>query len=247
MHLHPVSIPGCTNTIADFCSRSFHLTDQEFQAQLQSRYPIQPSWRIVTPKPEHVQRMTSALLRTMSPWASAHQSKPLSERPSPCGTTSATASTWTRPYVPTQTPSLPCNSSLIDTAWASCLPAPLRYAAEQWETPFAPSARRWPAWVSRTPALTHQGNWTSASPVNWQNTNCFCHAEERPLSASTQHQSLGRAPSAAPLITRGEQGACREQNPTGSMLGIISLIHSNTAISPNMLTFHLPGKPKRRT
>jgi hypothetical protein len=189
MHLHPVSIPGCTNTIADFCSRSFHLTDQEFQVHLQRLYPIQPLWRIVTPKPEHGQQMTSALLRTMSPWASAPPGKLRSEQPSQSGTTSATASIWTRPYVPAQTPSQPCNSSLIDTAWVSCLPAALRSEAERWETPFAPSARRWPAWVSQTPASTHPVNWTSDSPGNWQSTLRMT----TPLLESNQFQSTSCA------------------------------------------------------
>jgi hypothetical protein len=42
-----IHVPGSTNTLADFCSRSFHLYDQEFLDHLNAHYPISPSWTLV--------------------------------------------------------------------------------------------------------------------------------------------------------------------------------------------------------
>ncbi len=42
--LHAVYTPGLTNTLADFCSRSFHLSDHDFLRTVQQQYPTQPSW-----------------------------------------------------------------------------------------------------------------------------------------------------------------------------------------------------------
>jgi hypothetical protein len=66
--LKPVNVTGKTNHIADFCSRSFHLSDQDFRLQLQSTFPIKPSWHIVQPSKENVSGMISALSCKMSPW-----------------------------------------------------------------------------------------------------------------------------------------------------------------------------------
>jgi len=66
--LKPVNVTGKTNHIADFCSRSFHLSDQDFLLQLQSTFPIKPSWHIVQPSKENVSGMISALSCKMSPW-----------------------------------------------------------------------------------------------------------------------------------------------------------------------------------
>ena len=170
LQLNPVSIPGLSNCIADFCSRSFHLTDQDFRLHLQNKFPIQPSWRIVTPKPEHVQQMTCALSRMMLPWASAPRAKRPNAQLSTYGPPFAKASAWTQPWQPTPTQSRLSNCSLIDTEQASYLPAELRSAVARWETPFVPLDRHWPAWDSRTPASLRRGSWTSASRGNLPNT-----------------------------------------------------------------------------
>jgi len=43
MSLQPIFIHGVTNSLADFCSRSFHLTMQAFREHLQLAYPNLPS------------------------------------------------------------------------------------------------------------------------------------------------------------------------------------------------------------
>jgi hypothetical protein len=150
LSLHPVSVPGNTNLVADFCSRSFHLTDQELLRELNTWLPITPSWTLVPPPNEITSSLTSALLRKLSPWESvAPEPTPL-PTPSPCGTPSAETWSSTPPWNLTPTPSQYSRSLLINTGWASSLPAKLRSVAEQWEMPFVPLATRWPGWDAPT-------------------------------------------------------------------------------------------------
>jgi hypothetical protein len=58
--LKPISVPDDNNLIADFCSCSFHLSDQAFLQELHATFPTQPSWKLVHLKPEHVQSWISA-------------------------------------------------------------------------------------------------------------------------------------------------------------------------------------------
>ncbi len=64
----PVSIPGSSNTLADFCSRSFSLSDMEFTTHPNTHFPIQPSWQIVTLPHEITSTMISSLSQKMLPW-----------------------------------------------------------------------------------------------------------------------------------------------------------------------------------
>jgi hypothetical protein len=157
--VNPVSVPGHTNDIADFCSRSFSLSDQAFAHELNSRFPIYPGWTIVPPTPSMQSQVTSCLLRELLPWASV---SPEPTPPLPLGTSGVIfapplalptppSSTYTTPY-----PSSNC--SLIATDWASFLPAKLLSAAERWAMPFVPLARRSPAWAVQIPGCNLQVN-----------------------------------------------------------------------------------------
>jgi hypothetical protein len=158
MTLKPVFVPGTSNSLADFCSRSFHLQDAEFLATLNQQYPIKPSWTLVHPTPNMISNMTSALSTTMLPWASLNnEPRPLT----PLGTsgkTSAGTCTSTQLYNKSPIPSYPCNSSPIATVGATYLPAKLLFAAKRWEMPFVPSARRSPTWDTPTHAFSHPEN-----------------------------------------------------------------------------------------
>jgi len=144
--LHPVFTPGTTNTLADFCSRSFHLSDQEFSAEVHSRFPIPGGWNVVHPPSDHVSNMISALLGEMSPWVCPGPEPMQPAPPGICGKNSANHSPSTLQSSTYQTPSLYFKSLPTATAKEKYLPASLRSVAAQWATPFVPLARRWPTW-----------------------------------------------------------------------------------------------------
>jgi hypothetical protein len=59
---------GSTNTLADFCSRSFDIDDATFLAHVNERWPMQTSWRLVHPTNDTKSQWTSALSnRTVVP------------------------------------------------------------------------------------------------------------------------------------------------------------------------------------
>jgi hypothetical protein len=134
--LRVIATPGTSNTIADFCSRSFHLSDQDFLTDLNARFPIHPSWQLVHPTNTTTSDVTSALLCKMSPWASVPPAPMPPTPPGPSGVPFVPTSTSTPCYPTSPTPSSSSNYSLIDTELAKLLPAKLQFAAERWETPF---------------------------------------------------------------------------------------------------------------
>jgi hypothetical protein len=149
--LKPISVSGKSNHLADFCSRSFHLDDQEFIQQLQSTYPIEPSWTIVQPSNANVSGMISALSCRMSPWVQP-PTKPYQLPPhGASGNTSVHLSTPIQPSPNQTTQSLYFNSSPIVTVGENYLPARLKSAVKQWQMPFAPLGRRSPTWDTLIP------------------------------------------------------------------------------------------------
>jgi len=158
LSLTPLFVSGATNSLADFCSRSFLLSDDKFLQEVNTRFPINPSWTLVHPTPELLSSMTLALSSTPSPLEClAAEPPPLTLRGS-AGSPSVIASTPIQPCNKQTTPSCFSKSSPIVTAGGSYLPANLRCAVEQWATPYVPWARRWPTWDS----VTH----ASSLPVN---------------------------------------------------------------------------------
>ncbi len=67
MKVRLLSVPGESNTIADFLSRSFHLSDDAVLQHLSTHFPTQPSLQWLHLGPADVSRMTSALLQQMLP------------------------------------------------------------------------------------------------------------------------------------------------------------------------------------
>jgi hypothetical protein len=65
LSLSPMYVPGTSNTVADFCSCSFSLLDQEFLQAMNATFPIMPSWKLVHLTPEMSPRLTSALSSKM--------------------------------------------------------------------------------------------------------------------------------------------------------------------------------------
>jgi hypothetical protein len=144
--LRPVSVPGHSNVVADFCSRSFDLSEQDFLGQLQHRFPTAHGWKLVHPPQSMISEMTSALSCTRLPWdnATPGQLQPVTFGTS--GATSVPASQWIPSSCPYPTKSLCCKSLPIATAAGSYLPAALKSAAARWATPFVPLGRRLPTW-----------------------------------------------------------------------------------------------------
>jgi hypothetical protein len=156
--LHTLFIPGSSNTVADFCSRSFPLPDSQFQQTLLQQYPTTPSWIFAHPPKETVYAMISALSKTPVPWESVIPTKWHQTVPGTSGGTSATPFGVTLTCLTWETLSPSCRFSPTATGLAKYLPATLRFAAERWATPFAPLARRSPTWVSPTPASYPPGS-----------------------------------------------------------------------------------------
>jgi hypothetical protein len=164
--LTPTFVSGDSNALADFCSRSFSLTDDEFLQKANAAYPIKPSWTIIHPTAEEALQLTSALSSTMLPWAS-HTSAPCQPiLPGTSGPPFATPLTSTQPSKTQMIPFSPYNFLPLDTAVANYLPANLKYAVKRWATPFVPLDRRSPTWDSRIPASNHPENYNSALVAN---------------------------------------------------------------------------------
>jgi len=70
-------IPGSTNTLADCCSRLFHLNDNDFLAYMNATHPVQPSWKLVHPPTELISSMTYALSNKLQPLVSREATRTL--------------------------------------------------------------------------------------------------------------------------------------------------------------------------
>ena len=164
--LEIVSVPGNTNTIADFCSRSFALTDQAFLRALNARFPVTPQWQLVPITTDIASQLTSSLSRRPFPWASADPAAMPPTTPSLSGKTSVRNIILTPPWHSTPILSRSCKFSVIDTDKAKLLPTNLQSAVERWVTPYAPWVRRWPSWDTSTPASLRPENLTSGFPAS---------------------------------------------------------------------------------
>jgi hypothetical protein len=155
--LQPLFTPGVSNTIADFCSRSFHLPDDAFLSTAQRLFPIQPSWTLARPSNDLISQTNFSLSRRMQPWESRPPVLPPSTPPGPYG----------RPFVPPSTkthtstlmtPSRSFACSLAATGLEPLLPVVLQSVLEQWRAPFVPLDRRWPHWDAQTLVSYPPGN-----------------------------------------------------------------------------------------
>jgi len=65
--LYPIYASGVTNTIADFLSRSFDLSDVDVLAPLQRLAPVQPPWKLATLPVSTICNMNCALSKRLPP------------------------------------------------------------------------------------------------------------------------------------------------------------------------------------
>jgi hypothetical protein len=126
-NLLPVFAAVNTNTLADFCSRSFDLLDQAFYDALISQFPITGGWRVVPPPKGLVSNLISVLSGTMLPWESLDQDQMLPATPGACGKISAAPLPLTPPLPTCQTPYQFFKYLLTATNKAKYLPASLRF------------------------------------------------------------------------------------------------------------------------
>jgi hypothetical protein len=155
----PVLAAGTTNTLANVCSRHFHLSDQEFFDVITHRFPIPGDWHFARLTNGIVSNMISALCEEMLPWESPGHDRTLHAPLGSCGKTSVAASPWTPPEPMSQTLYQFYKSLPTATGPERYLPASLQCAAAQWVTPLA---RQWPTWDSTTPAFNHPVSLTYA-------------------------------------------------------------------------------------
>jgi len=165
--LTAIHVNGLTNTIADFLSRSFHLSDTELLDALQQMAPIQPPWKLVTPAVTWVCDTNWALLNRHPATVFRELEPVVMTQRGAHGATSATPFTKTLFSRISSTPCPSSKSMLTDTEWGRWLPPALRLKLEQWRQPFARWARRSPSWDTQTHACKHQENWTYASTGNY--------------------------------------------------------------------------------
>ena len=158
--LQPISVPGISNALADFCSRSFHLSNSAFLQALQLEYPTSPSWKVVRPTSANVSAMISAMSSIQSPLALPPADRPQPLPPGPYGKPSVENSTPTLHWQPQPNPSYYSKYSPIVTVGEKYLPAALKSAVKRWATPFAPLDRRYPTWASTTPDYYPRVNYT---------------------------------------------------------------------------------------
>jgi hypothetical protein len=158
--------PGATNTIADACSRLFHLSDVDFLNHINTTFPVQPCWTLVHPSSDMLSAVNSALLKKLQPLASPQAAAMPMTQHGNSGKPSALNCAKT-PTLPTsKTPNHYYNYLQTDTVWESWLPVGLRLELELWKVPFEPWARRSPHWNSPIHACSPPGNLIYVSPAN---------------------------------------------------------------------------------
>ena len=199
--------PGATNHIADFCSRSFALSDMELLDYVNHNFPIQPSWRLVTPPVPLISGMNSALSKLMQPLVSPPNACTPLTPPGPSGQNFASAYTVTPTLPSSMIPSPSCKFLLTDTAWESWLPEGLLSVLEQWKEPFVLWDRRSPSWDTPILGSSHQGNWISDSTVNSPPTKKMTrrHTESNPSPYQSSCTQLHKA--TAPTYPRPPRSA----------------------------------------
>jgi hypothetical protein len=157
--------PGSTNTLADFCSRAWHLDDAEFLAAVNCRFPMQSSWTLVRPQKETLLPVILSLSHRLPPREYPSPGAMATTLPGTFGKISATPYARIPPWLTLTTPSHCCASSLIDTDPVPWLPPVIASDLEQWKMPYVPWGRRSPHWAALTPESNHPESWICDSVV----------------------------------------------------------------------------------
>ena len=171
----PDYIPGPANAMADDASRLWHLSDTAFLHHLNLHYPQNKPWKLCILRPAMHSALTMALQCKRSEPAQFLLAPDPATTPGFDGATIVMnwssipcSAMWT-------TPSRSSKSLPNAGAQEKLLPSVTLSALAQWRTPYAPSARRWPAWGPKTCGLTHAENLNTVSNNNSRATNGLTH------------------------------------------------------------------------
>ena len=159
-------IPGPANSMADTCSRAWHLSDAELLTFFNSRYPQPLSWKLCRVQPQMLSSLTLALSSKRSaPELFLHEPQQLTTI-GPAGQHFVSTTILTHSSGVSQTRSLSSKSGVHAIGMAVPPPAENPSDLAQWKTPCVQWARRWPAWGPKTFAKTASATLISASSAN---------------------------------------------------------------------------------
>ena len=143
-------LPGRLNTMADDCSRLWQLSDSQLVSYFNSTYPQATTWKLHHLRPAMLSVLTSNLQTQRLPPESYLHAQQRHARPGQFGLRSATPLMSTRSY--RRWPTLSKSSKFLASAGETDESRPVASPTElaRWRTPFAWSARNFPAWGPRT-------------------------------------------------------------------------------------------------
>jgi hypothetical protein len=143
-------VPGKLNSMADDCSRLWHLSDSQLLDHFNCTYPQAASWRTAPPRQEMLSSVICALHRKRPEPASFLSGPPQTTIPGPFGHDSAKISPWTPGSAMTSTPFYSYRCLPNATEQARLPPATSLYDLVQWREPYVPWVRPLQAWGPQT-------------------------------------------------------------------------------------------------
>lgn len=153
---HAYYVPGPANVMSDDASRLQHLTDEEFLSHFEQAYPQSKPWKLLHLPNDIASKLISAL-RSKSP---PLPTLPSDERPPTksleSGATSANNSESPLPSMACRPSKSSATSSSLDSAIAKEAKRVKLSDIRQYATPYKPSARGFPTWVSQIQDGTRQ-------------------------------------------------------------------------------------------
>ena len=145
-------IPGVANTMADDCSRLWHLKDSQLVSYFNVKYPQKKSWKMLHLRPEMHSVLISCLLRKLSPPESYFHTIKRPKEHGISGVRFAHQSMQTPMFRTWPIMSRSFKPSDCSGEMAESRPAATRTELDRWGMPFALSARNFPAaWGPRIP------------------------------------------------------------------------------------------------
>ena len=157
-------IPGVANVLADLCSRSWHLSDDELLSHFNSLFPQVNGWTLCNLRRPMLSALTTSLYRKRSD-PESHQNVPQHTTTiGRDGPRSAPSTALIRSYRTVVTQFRTCKSSANATAMAALHPAVEQWQLELWRTPYERWDRSTPHWGPLTPEKIATERLTSVSP-----------------------------------------------------------------------------------
>jgi hypothetical protein len=157
-------LPGPLNEAADDASRLQHLTNSQFLAHFNAKYPQKQSWRLWMPPRQLSSNLISVLLNTPSPSASPLVAP---APPIPIGTSGVTSAPNWPSILSSKTLPTPSSSykySSIDIEQAALHPSISPSSRAPLRMPYVALAKRSLQWAKPIPATLKKGKWISVLP-----------------------------------------------------------------------------------